>query len=183
MNVIKTIGENGQIFLGKEHAGKSALIDEIEPGVWVVKIGQFIPDSERWLHEPDTIAKLDEAIAWAEATLPSDNLAEIEAAVNGRWHHTHRPEKSGVSTRPVGFEQTGTDCPVVDVEKDSVNDLAAGLCRCRVEMGDHSFPAGTEWATFVQLPNRSGLPGCGLSRGTVAQIAEFASQSRFCLPF
>jgi hypothetical protein len=70
MNVIKTIGENGQISLGKEHAGKSVLIDEIEPGVWVVKIGQFIPDSERWLHEPDARAKLDEAIAWAEATPP-----------------------------------------------------------------------------------------------------------------
>ena len=84
MNAIKTIGENGQISLGKEHVGKSVLIDEIEPGVWVLKIGQFIPDSERWLYEPDTRAKLDEAIAWAEATPPSDNLAEIEAAVNGR---------------------------------------------------------------------------------------------------
>ena len=84
MNVIETIGENGQISLGKEHAGKSVLIDEIEPGVWVVRVGQFIPDNERWLHEPDARAKLDEAIAWAEATPPSDNLAEIEAVVNGR---------------------------------------------------------------------------------------------------
>jgi hypothetical protein len=84
MSVIKTIGANGQISLGKEYAGKSVLVDEIEPGVWVVKIGQFIPDSERWLHEPDAKAKLDEAIAWAERTPPADNLAEIEAAVNGR---------------------------------------------------------------------------------------------------
>lgn len=84
MHVIMTIGENGQISLGKEHAGKSVLIDEIEAGVWVVKVGQFIPDSERWLHEPEARAKLGEAIAWAEATPPSDNLVEIEAAVNGR---------------------------------------------------------------------------------------------------
>ncbi len=83
MSVIKTIGANGQISLGKEYAGKSVLVDEIEPGVWVVKIGQFIPDSERWLHEPDAKAKLDEAIAWAEQTSPSDNLAQIEATVNG----------------------------------------------------------------------------------------------------
>jgi hypothetical protein len=84
MSVIKTIGANGQISLGKEYAGKSVLVDEIEPGVWVVKIGQFIPDSERWLHEPAAKAKLDEAIAWAERTPPADNPAEIEAAVNGR---------------------------------------------------------------------------------------------------
>jgi hypothetical protein len=84
MSIIKTIGANGQISLGKEYAGKSVLVDEIEPGVWVVKIGQFIPDSERWLHESVAKAKLDEAIAWAEATPPSDNLAEIEATLHGR---------------------------------------------------------------------------------------------------
>ena len=76
MSVIKTIGSNGQISLGKEHAGKSVLVDEVEPGVWVVKIGQFVPDSERWLHTPEAKAKLDEAIAWAEKTRPSDNFAE-----------------------------------------------------------------------------------------------------------
>lgn len=84
MSIIKTIGANGQISLGKEYAGKSVLVDEIEPGVWVVKIGQFIPDSERWLHEPGAKVKLDEAIAWAEANPPADNLAEIEATLHGR---------------------------------------------------------------------------------------------------
>ncbi|MGH8550318.1 MAG: hypothetical protein ACRERU_17310 [Methylococcales bacterium] len=84
MSVIKIIGSNGQISLGKEYAGKSVLIDEIETGVWVVKIGRFIPDNEHWLHEPPAKAKLDEAIAWAEQTAPSGNLAEIEAAVDGR---------------------------------------------------------------------------------------------------
>lgn len=83
MSVVKTIGSNGQISLGKEHAGKSVLVDEVEPGVWVVKIGQFVPDSERWLHAPEAKAKLDEAITWAEKTRPSDNFAEIEAAING----------------------------------------------------------------------------------------------------
>lgn len=76
MSMIKTIGSNGQISLGKEYAGKSVLVDEVEPGVWVVKIGQFIPDSERWLHEPAAKAKLDEAIRWAETTPPKDNSAQ-----------------------------------------------------------------------------------------------------------
>jgi hypothetical protein len=70
MSVIKTIGANGQISLGKEYAGKSVLVDEIEPGVRIVKIGQFIPDSERWLHEPEAKAKLDEAIAGRRPRLP-----------------------------------------------------------------------------------------------------------------
>jgi hypothetical protein len=85
MASIKTIGASGQITLGKEYSGKMVLVDEIEPGVWMVKVGAFIPDNERWLHEPAHKAKLDEAIAWAEANPAStDNLADIEAAVNGR---------------------------------------------------------------------------------------------------
>lgn len=82
MTTIKTIGANGQISLGKEHAGKSVSVDELEPGVWVVKLGRFIPDNERWLHEPATQAKLDEALAWAEQTPPADNLATVEAQIN-----------------------------------------------------------------------------------------------------
>ena len=84
MSVIETVEANGHIFLGKEYAGKSVVVDEIESGVWVVKVGQFIPDSERWLHEPIAKAKLDEAIAWAEMAPLQDNLNEIEAAVNDR---------------------------------------------------------------------------------------------------
>jgi hypothetical protein len=85
MASIKTIGASGQITLGKEYSGKTVLVDEIEPGVWMVKVGEFIPDSERWLHEPAEKAKLDEAIAWAEANPAcAANLAEIEAAVHGR---------------------------------------------------------------------------------------------------
>lgn len=85
MSMIKTIGSSGQITLGKEYSGRTVLVDEIEPGVWMVKVGAFIPDNERWLHEPENKAKLDAAIAWAEAN-PSfaDNLADIEAAVHGR---------------------------------------------------------------------------------------------------
>jgi len=85
MASIKTIGARGQITLGKEYSGKTVLVDEIEPGVWMVKVGAFIPDNERWLHESAEKAKLDEAIAWAEANPASsaDNFAEIEAVVNG----------------------------------------------------------------------------------------------------
>jgi hypothetical protein len=49
MATIKTIGRSGQIALGKEYAGRSVLVDQLEPGVWIIKLGEFIPDSERWL--------------------------------------------------------------------------------------------------------------------------------------
>ena len=66
MAVVKTVGRSGQIALGKAYAGRHVLVDELEPGVWLVKLGEFIPDDERWLHAPGVQADLDEAIAWAE---------------------------------------------------------------------------------------------------------------------
>jgi hypothetical protein len=66
MPAIKTIGTSGQIALGKQYAGHHVLIDEIEPGVWLIKLGEFIADNERWLHEPEARGRLDRAIRWAE---------------------------------------------------------------------------------------------------------------------
>jgi hypothetical protein len=79
MAAIKTVGSSGQIALGKQYAGRHVLVDEIEPGVWLVKVGEFVPDCERWLHEPEAKAKLDRAIAWAEANPPRESdLAALE---------------------------------------------------------------------------------------------------------
>lgn len=66
MATVKTIGSSGQIALGKEYAGRHVLIDEVERGVWVVKLGDFIPETERWLHAPRTKSDVEEATAWAE---------------------------------------------------------------------------------------------------------------------
>jgi len=38
MPAIKTVGRSGQISLGKEFAGQHVLIDEIEPGVWILTV-------------------------------------------------------------------------------------------------------------------------------------------------
>lgn len=64
--MLKTIGTSGQITLGKKHAGKPVLIDEVEPGVWMIKVASVVPESERWLHHPEAQARLDTAIRWAE---------------------------------------------------------------------------------------------------------------------
>jgi hypothetical protein len=73
MATIKTIGRSGQIALGKEYAGRSVLIDELEPGVWIIKVGQFIPDSERWLDDTQVQQEVEEAIAWAERKPPASH--------------------------------------------------------------------------------------------------------------
>ncbi|OQY13775.1 MAG: hypothetical protein B6I31_00500 [Desulfobacteraceae bacterium 4572_19] len=70
MTMIKTIGNKGQIELGNEYTGQDALIDQIEPGVWIIKLGQFIPHSEQWLHQENVKSKLDEAVTWAEKNPP-----------------------------------------------------------------------------------------------------------------
>lgn len=67
---VKTIGASGQITLGKEYAGRHVLVDEVEKGVWTVKLGDFIPDNERWLHTPEAQRSIKRAIAWAEKHPP-----------------------------------------------------------------------------------------------------------------
>jgi hypothetical protein len=79
MGSIKTVGNSGQISLGKKFAGQTVMIDEIQTGVWIVKLGRFIPDDEKWLYEPDIQAELNEAIAWAEENSPKDtNFEKLE---------------------------------------------------------------------------------------------------------
>jgi hypothetical protein len=84
MAVIKTLGSSGQVSLGKRYAGRQAVVDELEPGVWIVKVGDFVPANERWLHEPEAKAKLDRALARAEHTpFQETDLDELEERVRG----------------------------------------------------------------------------------------------------
>ena len=74
---VKLIGTNGQVSLGKEFAGKMVLIDQVDKGTWIIKSGEFIPDSEKWLHKGDNIARLDKAIDWAAKNKPNDNFSKV----------------------------------------------------------------------------------------------------------
>ena len=69
---VKVVGANGQISLGKQFAGRQVLVEEHEPGVWMVRTATVIPDNERWLHEPQAASDLRSALAWAIATPASD---------------------------------------------------------------------------------------------------------------
>ena len=79
MAVIKTVGSSGQIALGKQYAGRHVMMDELEPGVWIIKLGEFVPDNERWLHTPEVSTQLDEALAWAAKNPPrKTDLSDLE---------------------------------------------------------------------------------------------------------
>jgi hypothetical protein len=70
---VKVIGANGQISLGKQFAGRQVLVEEREPGVWIVRTATVIPDNERWLHETQAATDLHSALNWAVANPASDS--------------------------------------------------------------------------------------------------------------
>ena len=73
---VKVIGTNGQISLGKQFAGRQVLIEEQEPGVWLVRTATVLPDNERWLHQPKVAAALQKALSWAQDNTPSDSSVD-----------------------------------------------------------------------------------------------------------
>jgi len=82
---VKTIGASGQISLGKQNAGRTVTVEEIETGVWLVKTARVIPDSELWLHQPAVKRDLDRAIAWAEEhPAKASNLDDFEKRLKKR---------------------------------------------------------------------------------------------------
>ncbi len=74
---VKVIGANGQVSLGKEFAGKMVLIDQVDEGTWIIKSGEFIPDSEKWIYQDNNLSKLEKAIDWADKNEPIDNFDRI----------------------------------------------------------------------------------------------------------
>ena len=76
---VKVVGANGQISLGKQFAGRQVLVEEQEPGVWLVRTATVIPDNERWLHQPQAAADLQNALVWAQDKPPVD--ANVDAVL------------------------------------------------------------------------------------------------------
>lgn len=80
---IKTIGSNGQISLGKHFAGRQVLVEEQEPGVWLVRTATVVPDNEAWLQDLKAKSDLETGLAWAVANPPDDsNVDEVLARLN-----------------------------------------------------------------------------------------------------
>jgi hypothetical protein len=82
---VKVVGSNGQISLGKEFAGRQVLVEEREPGVWLVRTAMVVPENELWLHQPKAREDLQRALDWAQGHPPkeSDPDAVLEGPGNG----------------------------------------------------------------------------------------------------
>lgn len=79
---VKVIGANGQISLGKKYAGRQVVVEEREPGVWLVRTATVIPDNEAWLTEKE-MRKIQRALARAMATPPRESdLDALEKRIN-----------------------------------------------------------------------------------------------------
>jgi hypothetical protein len=106
---VKTVGANGQISLGKSHAGRQVLVEEREPGVWLVRAAVVIPENEHWLHKPAHARDLQEALAWAVSTRAhaSDPDKTFDGLTDGkRTPRQARPQQSRVSKKPARARQT-----------------------------------------------------------------------------
>ncbi len=73
---VKVVGTNGQISLGKQFAGRQVLIEEREPGVWLVRTATVLPDNESWLHQPKAASALQKSLSWAQNNAPSDSTVD-----------------------------------------------------------------------------------------------------------
>jgi hypothetical protein len=82
---VKVIGSNGQVSLGKQFAGRQVLVEEREPGVWLIRTATVVPDNERWLQQPDAARDLKTALNWSQANAPSDgSLDDVLAKLNDK---------------------------------------------------------------------------------------------------
>ena len=74
---VKLIGLNGQISLGKEFAGEQVLVEEREPGVWVIRTALVIPKNELWLHQLQAKKDLEQAMVWAQNNPPQETDLDV----------------------------------------------------------------------------------------------------------
>ena len=79
---VKIVGASGQISLGKQYAGKAVLVEQVEEGVWLVKVAQVIPNNELWIHQEPAKSRIDQAIAWAEKNPATEtDLEELSGRI------------------------------------------------------------------------------------------------------
>lgn len=91
-SAVQVVGTGGEIVLGKEYAGRAVSVVMIEPDIWSVKVGTFVPDNERWLLDPEVQATLDRALERLQnRPYEETNLDELEERILSGY----RPDSSG----------------------------------------------------------------------------------------
>ncbi len=92
---VKVVGQNGQISLGKEFAGRQVLVEEREPGVWLIRTAKVIPENELWLHQPQASKDLDRALAWAQENPPRESSEKDLESLT----HERKPKRKARQAR------------------------------------------------------------------------------------
>lgn len=83
--LLRKVGKNGQLSLGKQFAGRQVRIETIGDEKWLMTSVEVIPKSEVWLHEPSVAGALSRAVTWAENTAPvSTDLDVLEQELRSR---------------------------------------------------------------------------------------------------
>ncbi len=72
---VKVVGANGQISLGKKYAGRQVIVEEREPGVWLLRTATVIPDNEAWLDE-QAMRDLQVSLSRAQTNPPDDSTTD-----------------------------------------------------------------------------------------------------------
>lgn len=92
---VKVVGQNGQISLGKEFAGRQVLVEEREPGVWLIRTAKVIPENELWLHQPQAGKDLERALGWARENPPREaSVEDLESLT-----HERKPKRKARQAR------------------------------------------------------------------------------------
>lgn len=73
---VRKVSSKSQLTLPKEFAGKLVSIDKITKGVLQIKIGQFVPDSERIFHSQEYQKRLERFDEWMDQREPEDSDLE-----------------------------------------------------------------------------------------------------------
>ena len=58
------------------------VIDSNEPGTWVIKTAQSIPDAELWLHQAAAAKRLDRALTCLDQPPEAADLDALEQHLN-----------------------------------------------------------------------------------------------------
>lgn len=82
MDDISVVDKRGHFLLGKTSAGRRFQVTTLPSGDILLRAVPNIPDSERWLHEPEMNAKLLRADAWLrEHPREETDLEQLEATL------------------------------------------------------------------------------------------------------
>lgn len=81
-SVIHNLVSRSLAQMGKYHWANSTLVGQVlveeqEPGVWLVRTATVIPDNEIWLHQPKVASDLQNAFSWAQTNTPTDTNIDI----------------------------------------------------------------------------------------------------------